>query len=36
MPVGQYSCSTQVETLHDVNGRNEYVGGGATGTLTLT
>jgi hypothetical protein len=36
MPAGQYSCSTQVEALYHINGRNQYVAGGATGTLTLT
>jgi hypothetical protein len=36
LPVGQYSCSTQVETFARVNGMNHYVAGGASGTLTLT
>jgi hypothetical protein len=36
LPVGQYSCSTQVETYDQVNGINQYVAGGASGTLTLT
>ena len=36
LPAGQYSCSTQVETLGHMDGQNQYVTGGATGTLTLT
>jgi hypothetical protein len=36
LPAGHYSCSTQVETLREVNGRKQYVAGGATGRLTLT
>ena len=36
LSVGQYSCSTQVETLEHINGRNHYVAGGASGTLTLS
>ena len=35
LPAGRYSCSTRVETFYDVNGLKQYVGGGATGTLTL-
>jgi hypothetical protein len=36
MPVGEYRCSTQVETLGHSNGRNEYATDGASGTLMLT
>jgi hypothetical protein len=35
-PAGQHSCSTQVETLDNINGVNQYTSGGAKGTLTLT
>jgi hypothetical protein len=34
-PAGRYACSTQIEALYHVSGLNQYVGGGATGTLTL-
>jgi len=33
---GRHSCRTQIETLDHFNGLNQYVVGGATGTLTLT
>lgn len=33
---GQYSCSTQVDTLYSINGLNNYVASGASGKLTLT
>jgi hypothetical protein len=36
LPVGEYRCSTQVETLGHSNGRNEYATDGASGTLMLT
>jgi hypothetical protein len=36
LPPGPHSCQTQIETLDHINGQNEYVAGGATGTLTLT
>ena len=36
LPVGRYSCSTQVETVSHINGVNQYAAGGATGGLTLT
>ena len=36
LPAGQYSCATQVDTFASINGRNYYVAGGASGTLTLT
>ena len=36
LPVGRYSCSTQVQTLYQSDGRNQYVADGATGALTLT
>jgi len=32
---GRYSCSSQVETLYRVNDRDQYVAGGATGTVML-
>jgi hypothetical protein len=32
----KHSCRTQIETLDHIDGRNQYVAGGATGTLTLT
>lgn len=35
LPAGPYSCSSQVETFYQVNGLNQHVTGGATGTLTL-
>jgi hypothetical protein len=35
LTAGRYSCSTQVETFYHVNERNQYVAGGATGTMTL-
>jgi hypothetical protein len=36
LPAGRYSCRTQLDALAHINGRNEYTGGGATGTLMLT
>ena len=36
LPVGQYACSTQVETYDSVHGINNYVAAGGNGTLTLT
>lgn len=33
---GRHSCRTQIVTLDHFNGLNQYVVGGATGTLTLT
>lgn len=35
LPAGRHSCRTQIETLTHINGQNQYVAGGATGTLTL-
>jgi len=35
-PVGQYACSSQVETYEAIQGTNEYVAAGNNGTLTLT
>lgn len=36
LPMGQYSCSAQVETFEHSNGVDNYVAGGGSGTLTLT
>jgi hypothetical protein len=36
LPVGPYTCSSQVETYDAVQGMGEYVAGGSNGTLTLT
>jgi hypothetical protein len=36
LPAGRYSCSTQVETFASIDGLNQYVAGGDSGTLTLT
>jgi len=36
LPAGHYSCRTQIEALAHINGRYEYTGGGATGSLMLT
>ncbi|MBV8896522.1 MAG: hypothetical protein JO051_08420 [Acidobacteriaceae bacterium] len=36
LAAGSYICSTQVETLHAVNGRKQYVAGGGSGRLVLT
>lgn len=35
LPVGEFKCSTQIETYALVNGINRYVAGGASGVLTL-
>jgi len=36
LPVGQYACSTQLETFDSVQGIDNYVAAGGSGTLTLT
>ena len=34
-PAGQYACDAQVETATRVNGMNQFLAGGGSGTLTL-
>jgi hypothetical protein len=36
LPVGNYACSSQVDTYDAINGVSEYATGGGDGTLTLT
>jgi hypothetical protein len=36
LPVGRHAGRTQIETLDRIDGRNEHVAGGGTGTLILT
>jgi hypothetical protein len=36
LPAGQYSCRSQVESYQQVKGIGQYVGGGGSGTLTVT
>jgi hypothetical protein len=36
LPPGRHACRTQMETLDRIDGQNEHVVGGGTGTLILT
>jgi hypothetical protein len=36
LPAGRYSCNSQVATYASINGENQFVAGGGSGTLTLT
>jgi hypothetical protein len=36
LPVGTYTCSSEVDTYDAIDGLHEYVTGGGNGTLTLT